>query len=70
MKLCVDCRWIQIADDIRLSRCGHTFAKHIATSPVDGSQRSFQVSCEQFRSMGDGCGEGGNFWRPKTVEFK
>lgn len=41
MKLCVDCQWNQAADHICQSRCGHTLAKWIETSPVDGSRRSF-----------------------------
>jgi hypothetical protein len=66
MKLCVDCRSIQGADDIQQSRCGHTMAKRIVTSPIDGSQRSFQVSCKQFRLMFDGCDEDGKLWRPRN----
>jgi hypothetical protein len=65
MKLCVDCRFIQPADDIQQSRCGHTLATRTVTIPIDGSQRSFQVSCKQFRLMLDGCDEDGKFWRAK-----
>ena len=43
MKLCIDCRWIQGADDIPKSRCGHTLATRIVTSLVDGSQRTAYV---------------------------
>ena len=45
MKLGIDCRWIQLDDEIPQSRCGHAFERRTVTGPVDGSQRSYQISC-------------------------
>lgn len=70
MKLCVDCSWIQRAESINKSRCGHGLAKRTETSPIDGTQRSFQISCWHFRLMPDGCDEGGKLWQPKNVGFE
>lgn len=70
MKLCIDYRFIQPADEIRKSRCGDGLAKRVITSPVDGSQESFQISCRQFRLMLEGCDEDGKFWRPNSVGFE
>jgi hypothetical protein len=70
MKLCVDCRWITAADDIQQSRCGHVLATHTVTSSIDGSKRSFQVSCKQVRLTLDGRDEEGKLWHPTNVEFE
>ncbi len=70
MKLCADCRWIQPRDDIQQSRCGHSAATHTTTSRVDGSVRVFQISCQQFRLMIDGCDVEGKLWEPKIVGFE
>lgn len=69
MKLCIDCRWIQPADDIQQSRCGHVAAKRTVSSMIDGSQRSFQASCQSFRLTLDGCDMDGKLWQPKQVGF-
>lgn len=70
MKLCIDCRWIQPAGDIQQSRCGHATATRTMTSPVDGSTRTFQVSCQSFRLMIEGCDVEGKLWESKTVGFE
>jgi hypothetical protein len=70
VKLCIDCRWIQLADYVQRSLCGHFAASRTVTSREDGSQRGFQISCAQFRLMPDGCDVDGKFWQPKQVGFE
>ena len=44
MKLGIVCRRIQLDDEIPQSRCGHAIEGRSVTGPVDGPQRSYQIS--------------------------
>ena len=45
MKLCIYGRWIKLDDEMPQSGCGHVVERRTVTGPVDGSQRSYQISC-------------------------